>query len=187
MCICDCGNEKVTESWNLQKGYCRSCGCLQKEAMAINKYASITHGQSRTRLYTTWIGMKQRCYYPKHRHFDRYGGRGIRVCDEWVHDFPAFQAWAMANGYTDDLTIDRIDVDGNYEPSNCRWATYKDQANNMSSNRMLELNGVTHTLKEWSVITGISRTTIRNRLDRNWSIEEALTKKPGKNGKKRTS
>ena len=174
LCRCDCGNTKIVHGWSLKSGQTRSCGCLSNETRGRNP---ITHGQSYTRLYTIWIGMKQRCYYQKHKHFKRYGGRGIAVCDEWRDDFRAFHDWSMANGYEERLTIDRIDNDGNYAPSNCRWATYSEQANNMSSNRIIEFGGEKRTIKEWSKITGIPHPTITGRLNRGWTIERALNTK----------
>lgn len=175
LCKCDCGNEKVVQSWNLVKGCTKSCGCLTYE---VDHKTSITHGQSYTRLYTVWIGMKQRCYYKKHKHYADYGGRGIRVCDEWVNSFADFYEWANENGYNDSLTIDRIDSNGDYSPENCRWATYRTQNNNTRSNHFLTLNDETHTIGEWSKITGLPRTTIYNRIKRGWTTEDTLTKTP---------
>lgn len=172
-CQCDCGNEKTTTGWNLKSGQCLSCGCIVKETSRMNP---VKHGQSYTRLYHIWIGMKQRCYYAKHRHYDRYGGRGITVCAEWVDDFDAFYDWSMEHGYTDNLTIDRIDVDGSYSPSNCRWITLADQNGNTSKTKLYEANGEKHTIAEWSRITGIPKSTIRNRLCRGKTIENALKK-----------
>lgn len=174
VCLCDCGNLKTIPSWNLVSGQTNSCGCLNQE---INHDYSTKHGQSHTRLYTIWICMKQRCYYPKHIHFNCYGGRGITICEEWKDDFQAFHDWAIHNGYDEHLTIDRIDVNGNYEPSNCRWATAKEQSNNQRSNHNIEFNGEIHSISEWSVITGIPNTTIHNRLKRGWTIEKTLTTK----------
>ena len=106
-----------------------------------------------SRLYHIYQSIKQRCYYPKAISYKRYGAKGIVMCDEWKNDFMSFYNWAIANGYSDNLTIDRINSNGNYEPSNCRWVTYKLQANNKSSNVFLSLNGVVHTIAEWSDIT----------------------------------
>ena len=128
-----------------------------------------------SRLYHIYNGIKQRCYYPKAASYKWYGAKGIVMCDEWKNDFMSFYNWAITNGYFDRLTIDRIDSNGNYEPSNCKWVTYKQQANNRSSNAFLSLNGVTHTIAEWSDITGIPKGTIQHRKHKNWSDEKALT------------
>lgn len=173
LCKCDCGKEKAVPAWNLVSGQTASCGCKKKDI--VNK--TITHGQSYTRLYTIWVGMKQRCYYRKHKHYSEYGGRGITVCNEWKNNFQAFHDWSIANGYSDDLTIDRIDVNGIYSPENCQWVTQKEQNNNTRNNHFLEYNGEIHTISEWSKITGIPRTTICNRIKYGWSIEKILASK----------
>ena len=124
LCICECGETVVKTGKLLLNGHCRSCGCGEYE----NRVNNVTsHRLSNTRLYNIWKAMKQRCYYPKHKDYHNYGARGIVVCDEWRDDFKAFYDWALSHGYREDLTIDRIEVDGNYEPSNCRWATWRDQ------------------------------------------------------------
>lgn len=128
-CKCDCGNTKVVRKDHLISGATKSCGCFEKEN--LNKLAfKSTHEQSHTKLYYVWNSMKQRCNNPKVKGYKYWGGRGISVCDEWKDSFYSFYLWATNNGYNHGLTIDRIDVDGNYEPSNCRWVTMKVQANN---------------------------------------------------------
>jgi hypothetical protein len=134
-CHCVCGNETLATAYQLKSGHKKSCGCWRVENGAI---VSTRHGGAKrteiTRLYRIWGGMLNRCSNPNNQAFPRYGGRGISVCDDW-HSFPAFRDWAEKNGYQDDLAIDRIDNDGNYEPSNCRWATYKEQGRNQPQNR----------------------------------------------------
>ena len=127
LCKCDCGNMVIVPARSLINDASKSCGCLQKE---IAKNTFTRHGKRGSRLYIIWSSMKTRCYNGKSRAYKWYGGRGIKICDEWLNDFQAFYDWAMANGYKDDLTIDRIDVNGNYEPSNCRWITISEQQKN---------------------------------------------------------
>ena len=118
--------------------------------------------------------MKDRCYNSNVLEYDNYGGRGIKVCEEWLNDFQAFYNWSMSHGYSDDLTIDRKDNEGDYCPENCRWVTYKEQNNNTSRNRLLTNAGETHTISEWSEILGINASTISSRLSRGCSDVEAL-------------
>lgn len=126
-CVCDCGKETEATTDHLISGHTESCGCLRYERL---KAANTKHGNRRARLYTIWEHMKQRCDNPRNKDFKYYGGRGVKVCAEWVDDFKAFQEWALANGYRENLTIDRIEVDGNYEPQNCRWVTQSEQNKN---------------------------------------------------------
>lgn len=137
------------------------------------KYPTGTIG---SRLYMIWNTMKQRCYVKSSTSYKRYGAKGITVCDEWRNSFYAFRDWALANGYSDELTIDRIDSRGNYEPTNCRRATYKEQANNTSKNIKFTYNGETHTIPEWSDIVGINAMALRYRIVyAKWPLEKALT------------
>lgn len=133
VCRCDCGNiTKPILMSSLRGGATKSCGCLQKEVATkiISAYDATKHGLYKTRLYNIWVMMKYRCFNPNSPTYKYYGGRGIKVCDEWRNDFKTFYKWAMSNGYEEHLTIDRIDVNGNYEASNCRWATMAEQVKN---------------------------------------------------------
>lgn len=139
------------------------------------------HGGKGTRLYRIWQQMKNRCHNPNTPRFPDYGGRGITVCEEWKDDFQTFYDWAMANGYEDHLTIDRIDNDKGYSPENCRWATDLQQANNSRHCHMITWNGETHSLSEWSRILDISRGCLNNRLLRyGYSVDRAFTEPVGK-------
>ncbi len=128
LCKCDCGNEIVVQQGNLHTGNTKGCGCLRVE----NNGAFIPN---KNRLYNSWRAMKYRCNSKSSNRYYTYGGRGIKVCDEWNKSFAAFREWSLANGYREDLTIDRIDVDGNYEPSNCRWIPPNEQAKNKRRNK----------------------------------------------------
>ena len=141
LCQCDCGGQIVTSTNSLRRGATRSCGCLHRESAREQGLKSATHGLTETRLYRVWSNMKTRCYNKRNRNYARWGARGITVCDEWRADFQAFYDWAMANGYEDGLSIDRIDNDRGYSPDNCRWATPEQQANNTRSVRFIEFSG----------------------------------------------
>lgn len=138
-----------------------------------------THGMRYTRIYATWTDMKRRCCNPHSPKYARYGGRGITICTEWRDSFSAFHEWAMANGYRDDLTIDRIDNDGNYEPANCRWIPAAAQAANKSTNHYVTVGDDRHTIAEWARITGLSPSTLSSRLTRcGWEPERAVYEPP---------
>lgn len=166
LCQCDCGEQTVTSTGSLRSGLTRSCGCLHREAAREQGLKSATHGLTETRLYRVWGNMKTRCYNKRNRNYARWGARGITVCDEWRSDFQAFYDWAMANGYEDGLSIDRIDNDRGYSPDNCRWATPEQQANNTRKTTSIECNGEAYTLAQWSKKLGIDKTTLFYRLKR---------------------
>lgn len=179
LCLCDCGNKHEVASPDLKSGRTKSCGCLRRELRSEN---NITHNLRNHRLYSIWANMKTRCYNPNGRHYHRYGGRGIRICNEWRNNFKSFYDWSMENGYEPGLTIDRIDNDGNYEPSNCRWTTSKKQGNNTRRCIFITINGETKTLTEWCESIGINYRTVQDRRKRGWSIEEALFTPVGESG-----
>lgn len=134
-CLCDCGREKVTDTNKLTSGNTRSCGCLRRDDARARH---LEHGGKGSRLYNIWKNARQRCRNPKTPDFHLYGGRGVTFSPVW-DDFDAFRAWALANGYRDDLTLDRIDPNGNYCPENCRWATWKEQRHNQRRSREVVL------------------------------------------------
>ena len=168
-CICDCGNLKIARGSGLKSGKIKSCGCLNTKRVPQNK----THGMSGSRLFKIWAGMKQRCYNHNNAKYKIYGGRGIEVCPEW-QEFEPFMKWSYDNGYNDNLTIDRINTDGNYEPDNCRWVDLKQQANNTRSTIFLTCNGETKSASEWSEITGIPQNTITARKRKGWDDERNI-------------
>ena len=139
----------------------------------MTKQFNYKHGLYESRLYNIWKHMKSRCNNPKDAKYHNYGGRGVEVCKEW-NDFIPFYEWAILNGYQDDLEIDRINNDGNYCPSNCRWVTRKVQCNNFSRNRLITYNGETRTMQEWSELLGVNKSTMSTRAWRGWSDKEIL-------------
>lgn len=150
LCQCDCGNLTHVPRKRLLEGSTSSCGCYRRE---FSSQQHKTHGMSKSgnthnRLYRIWGGIKDRCHNPKSKYWDKYGGRGITVCDEWHYDYMKFHDWSMANGYTDELTLDRIDNDKGYCPENCRWATYLVQENNRTNNVLYEIDGEVLTLAQ---------------------------------------
>jgi hypothetical protein len=175
LCKCDCGNEIYVRSTMLNSRHTRSCGCYAKECVKTN---SRTHGLCNTRLFRIWCLMRRRCNRPGNSNYRYYGGRGVRVCNEWNEGFLPFYNWAISNGYEDSLSIDRIDNDGNYEPSNCRWATISEQRNNMSSNKRHDVNGRSYTERQLSREYCIGYYALRYRLKAGWSLEDALSRLP---------
>lgn len=171
-CKCSCGNVKAIKGYHLMSGDTRSCGCYAIERTIIR---NATHGKYKTRLYRIWRGMISRCYNKNADNHKNYGGRGIMVCDEW-NEFEPFYNWSIDSDYSDDLTLDRINVDGNYEPSNCRWADIKTQANNKTNSNIITYRGKTHTVAEWSNILNINVETLHTRLNRGWDIEKVFNK-----------
>jgi hypothetical protein len=169
LCRCDCGNEVVVIGQNLVGGISKSCSCLQKEKVSkLNR----THGYAgewgnRATEYSIWANMKTRCTNPKSNHWHLYGGKGVKVCEQWMHSFEQFLK-DMGNRPSKEYSIDRISPDGDYEPSNCRWATAKEQTRNKSANVWLEVNGIRMVQADWA---------------RRWGITGALLKQHIRNGK----
>lgn len=175
LCKCDCGKEVCVEGAKLRNGHTQSCGCLHNEIFAnIGRKKNLIHGLSNDRLYHIWEGMKRRCYQKSAKNYVNYGAKGIEVCNEWLN-FEPFYNWAISNGYQENLTIDRIDVNDNYCPENCRWVDWKTQENNRSNNYKLTFNNETHTVSEWAKIINVSTSTLYSRLKRGWTVERLLT------------
>lgn len=168
LCRCECGTEKVVSELSLVRGESKSCGCLHKNSMT-------SHNKAYTRIYRIWGHLKGRCLNKKHHAYKDYGGRGIAVCDEWLN-FEPFYDWAMSNGYKEDLSIDRINVNGNYEPNNCRWVTIKEQNRNRRSNKLITYNNETHCIAEWAEIYNINRKKLEKDIRQGMSLEDAIKK-----------
>lgn len=163
-CLCDCGNKFTALAQNIVQGKTKSCGCYnaeckQKRAWKINR----THGLSNTRLYRIWLNMKERCFNKNSKSYKNYGAKGIKVCTSWL-DFSVFSAWAISSGYSDGLTLDRIDVNKSYSPKNCRWADWITQNNNKTNNRRITFEGKTKTVSEWAREYALSRGVLWHRL-----------------------
>lgn len=172
-CKCDCGNETDVITAKLKNGTTKSCGCLK---ISMVKERSTTHGMTRTRIYNIWNGIYTRCYNKNHASYKQYGNRGIAMCPEWLgeHGFENFFEWSMKNGYAENLTIDRIDNDGNYEPTNCRWSDNKEQQRNKRNNFVVSFKGKEVPLSVVSEETGIDRATLSCRIKRGMTAEEAV-------------
>lgn len=162
LCKCDCGNQKEILGERLASGKTQSCGCLNKE---INIKKSTKHGLSNTKIYFVWKAMISRCYNKRNPNYKNYGKRGIEVFKDW-HELKNFYQWAMNNGYDENLEIERIDNNGNYEPNNCKWATRKEQTRNTRKNVNVEINGIIKTIAEWAEENGYKNSTIQYRYYR---------------------
>lgn len=177
-CKCDCGKEVIVSQILLRTGNTQSCGCLHSDSVSLrNKETACWNGDSKSeyeRLYHIWCAMRNRCDSTSNIHYDLYGGRGIKVCPEW-YDWFTFKNWALSHGYSNELTIDRINSNGNYEPNNCRWATYKEQANNVSNNKLITYKGKTQTLSQWCDELNLDYFRTKARLNNcNYTPEEAF-------------
>lgn len=173
LCQCDCGRVLYILGDNLRGGKSNSCGCLRNEGLSDRQK---THGESKTKLYRVWSAMKRRCYNKHSAYYCDYGGRGIRVCNEWKDSYESFRDWALYNGYGEGLTIDRVNVDGDYSPLNCRWVNHTVQANNRRNNKLFTYNGETHNIAEWAELFHIPYKKLHRRLSSGWDITRALTK-----------
>jgi hypothetical protein len=165
--LCDCGQEIERPGQWVRKGDTLSCGCLKKDKMT-------THGEARSRLYRIWQGMVRRCYLPSASSYSKYGGRGIGVCAEWRGSYCAFRDWSAAHEYAPDLQIERIDVNGNYEPANCKWATRDEQNLNKRCSRFVQFNGQRVNYVVAAKALGLPRHRVWQRLARGFSDEAAL-------------
>lgn len=161
---CDCGNEVIIDGSPVRNGSVKSCGCYHVECATTQGANKRVHGKEPERLYNIWCGMKGRCNNPNAPKYNRYGARGIKVCDEWAKDFTVFRDWALTHGYADNLSIDRIDNNGDYEPANCRWATMKQQNRNRSTNHMIDYHGKSVTLAECAEKTGMDYDVLKRRV-----------------------
>lgn len=169
-CLCDCGNIKFIRNDHLHSGRIQSCGCFQKESVSRN---FTTHGQSTSAEYACWCHMKQRCYDSTTSNYNRYGGRGIKVCDRWLNSFENFLE-DMGERPSNKHSLDRIDNNGDYTPENCRWATNKIQTRNTKRTKFIEFNGESKSVSEWAEIYNLNPTSLWSRLKLRWPIEKAL-------------
>lgn len=183
-CACECGNEVVVSKEGLKYRYTQSCGCLKLETSIKNLKNKNNHGLSNTKLYKIYADIKSRCFNSKKISYKNYGGRGITMCEEWL-EFENFYNWAINNGYKEGLTIERIDVNGNYEEKNCKWIPLEEQAKNRRDTHFVTYNGKTYCVTEWATIVGLKRSTLEARINNyGWNIEKALTTPVKKRGDK---
>lgn len=174
LCKCECGGDKITSEDNLKRGHCKSCGCLYSKIGGKSKHGT-ERGESKTRLYKIWSRMIWRCERPNYKYFKDYGGRGIAVCSDW-HNFKLFKEWANNNGYSEYLSLDRIENDKGYSPDNCRWATAKQQANNRRNNVKVFYQGEERTIAEWADKFGFNYPRFYQALKRGQTIADCIEK-----------
>lgn len=171
-CKCDCGNEVIVEAHSLRMGRTKSCGCFNAETrLKLLKERSTTHGSCYTRLYITYAGMKDRCYNKNCKKYKNYGGRGIKICQEWLDDFLNFKEWTITHGYTDELTIERIDVNGNYCPENCKWIEPKMQAYNKTNSHYVYYKNEKMTVGELAKKTEVPYDFVLYRAYKNMPLD----------------
>lgn len=183
LCRCSCENktEIIVSLGHLRSGHTKSCGCLHEEH---NKHGNPKHNLCYNRLYSIYYAMRKRCYKPSQPSYKNYGARGINVCELWLNDFMEFYNWAMQNGYRDGLSLDRIDVDKDYCPENCKWSTMNEQANNKTTTIYLTYKGETKTLTQWANKLGVNYRALYRRYNNGWDIdrifEQPFRKSPNK-------
>lgn len=170
-CLCDCGKTTIVRGSSLRNGTVNSCGCRRAK-----RKPTLRHGMSHTKLYWVWGNIKKRCYNTSDRAYKNYGGRGIFMCDAWKNSFESFAKWAINNGYSDSLTIERVDVNGNYCPENCTWIPMNEQQNNRTTCLPFTHNGETKNLAEWCSYYNLPYVTVHNRIYKlKWDFERAIS------------
>lgn len=175
LCQCECGEQTIVRGNRLKSGHTKSCGCIKKEKASLRGTKKRIYKKEFDRLRKIFKGMKNRCYNPNTNNYNRYGAKGIIICNEWLNKPLNFCEWAIANGYKNNLTIDRINPNGNYEPSNCRWVNYTEQCRNRKITLKFTINNITKSLAEWCDIYKIKYSAVFRRLKRGWNIEKSLT------------
>lgn len=179
-CHCECGNEIIRTGNTLLQGNTKSCGCLVADASSENGKKRATHGLSNSRLFHVWMDMRVRCRDKNEKSYKNYGGRGIKVCEEWNNDFLSFYEWSISSGYDESAprgsyTLERINTNGDYSPENCKWVTMQEQQNNKRCNRFITYNGKTQTMAQWARELNINYTLLKSRFRSGWSVEKAFT------------
>lgn len=180
---CDCGNIKSIRVDNVVRETTKSCGCKKSE-MNLKAQHNYKHGESKSRIYQIYYKMKSRCYNPNYSESEYYGKRGIKICKEWLDSFEKFYEWSITNGYADNLSIDRINVNKGYYPNNCKWSTPKEQSRNRRNNIYITYNNETRCLSEWCEIFDLKYQTILQRINRGWDKVQAIITPPHNYGRR---